>query len=90
MNERVRRFSHGGIEGMVIRILVDRDHVAGLLPQVADGEFTYPNAQYAIDKGLWEELRKPMQAGFSRHPFTLRSLFVGESLALCRAACQAV
>lgn len=38
---------------------VDRDHVAGLLLQIGDGELAYPNANYAIDAGLWAELHKP-------------------------------
>jgi len=37
---------------------VDRDHVAGLLLQIGDGELTYPNAKYAIDAGLWTDLHK--------------------------------
>jgi len=41
---------------LVLITHVDRDHVAGLILQVGDGELTYPNAQYAIDAGLWEEL----------------------------------
>jgi len=36
----------------------DRDHVAGLLLQIGDGELTYPNAKYAIDAGLWEDLHR--------------------------------
>jgi len=38
---------------------VDRDHVAGLLLQIGDGELTYPHAKYAIDAELWGELHKP-------------------------------
>ncbi len=38
---------------------VDRDHVAGLLLQIGDGELAYPNAKYAIDAGLWADLHKP-------------------------------
>ena len=37
----------------------DRDHVAGLLLQIGDGELAYPNAKYAIDAGLWADLHKP-------------------------------
>ena len=37
---------------------VDRDHVAGLLLQIGDGELAYPNAKYAIDAGLWADLHK--------------------------------
>jgi glyoxylase-like metal-dependent hydrolase (beta-lactamase superfamily II) len=36
----------------------DRDHVAGLLLQIGDGELAYPNAKYAIDAGLWADLHK--------------------------------
>jgi glyoxylase-like metal-dependent hydrolase (beta-lactamase superfamily II) len=43
---------------LVLITHVDRDHVAGLILQVGDGELTYPNAQYAIDAGLWVELHK--------------------------------
>ena len=43
---------------LVLITHVDRDHVAGLILQVGDGELTYPNARYAIDAGLWEELQK--------------------------------
>jgi len=43
---------------LVLITHVDRDHVAGLILQVGDGELTYPNAQYAIDAGLWAELHK--------------------------------
>ena len=41
---------------LVLITHVDRDHVAGLILQVGDGELTYPNARYAIDAGLWKEL----------------------------------
>jgi len=37
----------------------DRDHVAGILLQIGDGELAYPNAKYAIDAGLWADLHKP-------------------------------
>jgi glyoxylase-like metal-dependent hydrolase (beta-lactamase superfamily II) len=43
---------------LVLITHVDRDHVAGLILQVGDGELTYPNARYAIDAGLWAELHK--------------------------------
>jgi len=43
---------------LVLITHVDRDHVAGLILQVGDGELTYPNAQYAIDAGLWQELQQ--------------------------------
>ncbi len=38
---------------------VDRDHVAGLLLQIGDGELAYPHANYAIDADLWAELHNP-------------------------------
>ncbi|MBE0635511.1 MBL fold metallo-hydrolase [Candidatus Bipolaricaulota bacterium] len=38
---------------------VDRDHVAGLLLQIGDGELTYSNAKYVLDAGLWDDLHKP-------------------------------
>lgn len=47
----------GDVE-LVLITHVDRDHVAGLILQVGDGELTYPNARYAIDAGLWVELHK--------------------------------
>jgi glyoxylase-like metal-dependent hydrolase (beta-lactamase superfamily II) len=43
---------------LVLITHVDRDHVAGLILQVGDGELAYPNAQYAIDADLWAELQK--------------------------------
>jgi glyoxylase-like metal-dependent hydrolase (beta-lactamase superfamily II) len=43
---------------LVLITHVDRDHVAGLILQVGDGELTYPSARYAIDAGLWAELHK--------------------------------
>ena len=43
---------------LVLITHVDRDHVAGLILQVGDGELTNPNARYAIDAGLWAELHK--------------------------------
>ncbi len=43
---------------LVLITHVDRDHVAGLILQVGDGELTYPKARYAIDAGLWAELQK--------------------------------
>lgn len=58
---------------LVLITHVDRDHVAGLILQVGDGELTYPNARYAIDAGLWnllhqdetyEELPKHLQRLF--------------------------
>jgi len=52
---------------------VDRDHVAGLLLQIGDGELTYPNARYAIDGALWEELHKPET--YDSLPKHLRRLF---------------
>ena len=50
--------SAGDIE-LVCITHVDRDHVAGLLLQIGDGELAYPNAKYAIDAGLWADLHKP-------------------------------
>lgn len=38
---------------------VDRDHVAGLLLQIGDGQLAYPNARYAIDAELWAKLHEP-------------------------------
>jgi len=43
---------------LVLVTHVDRDHVAGLILQVGDGELTYPNARYAIDAGLWQGLQQ--------------------------------
>lgn len=43
---------------LVLITHVDRDHVAGLILQVGEGELAYPNARYAIDAGLWAELQK--------------------------------
>ena len=50
--------SAGDIE-LVCLTHADRDHVAGLLLQIGDGELAYPNAKYAIDAGLWADLHKP-------------------------------
>lgn len=52
---------------------VDRDHVAGLLLQIGDGELAYPNAQYAIDAQLWADLREPET--YERLPKHLNRLF---------------
>ena len=52
---------------------VDRDHVAGLLLQIGDGELAYPNAKYAIDTDLWIELHKPET--YDSLPKHLRRLF---------------
>jgi len=52
---------------------VDRDHVAGLLLQIGDGELAYPNAKYAIDAGLWGELQK--LETYDNLPKHLRRLF---------------
>jgi len=52
---------------------VDRDHVAGLLLQIGDGELAYPNARYAIDADLWAELHKPET--YEELPKHLRRLF---------------
>jgi len=52
---------------------VDRDHVAGLLLQIGDGELAYPNAKYAIDTGLWGELHK--LETYDNLPKHLRRLF---------------
>jgi glyoxylase-like metal-dependent hydrolase (beta-lactamase superfamily II) len=51
----------------------DRDHVAGLLLQIGDGELAYPNAKYAIDAGLWADLHKP--ATYEALPKHLNRLF---------------
>ena len=58
---------------------VDRDHVAGLLLQIGDGELAYPNAEYAIDAGLWAELHKPET--YESLPKHLRRLFPKRSAA---------
>ena len=42
---------------LVLLTHADRDHVAGLL--MADGSFTYPNAQHVISKELWDNLSDP-------------------------------
>jgi len=42
---------------LVLLTHADRDHVAGLL--MADGTFTYPNAQHVISKELWDNLSDP-------------------------------
>ena len=42
---------------VVLLTHADRDHVAGLL--MANGTFTYPNAQHVIGFDLWDNLRKP-------------------------------
>jgi len=52
---------------------VDRDHVAGLLLQIGDGELAYPNARYAIDAGLWADLHK--SETYDSLPKHLRRLF---------------
>lgn len=52
---------------------VDRDHVAGLILQVGDGELAYPNAQYAIDGQLWEALHK--DETYNELPKHLQRLF---------------
>lgn len=64
--------SVGDIE-LVCITHVDRDHVAGLLLQIGDGELAYPNAKYAIDAGLWTELHKPET--YDSLPKHLRRLF---------------
>ena len=58
---------------LVLITHVDRDHVAGLILQVGDGEMTYPNARYAIDAGLWAELQK--DETYFELPGHLRRLF---------------
>jgi len=58
---------------LVLITHVDRDHVAGLILQVGDGELTYPNARYAIDAGLWAELHK--DETYYELPGHLRRLF---------------
>jgi len=63
----------GGEVELVCITHVDRDHVAGLLLQIGDGQLTFPNAQYAIDAMLWDELRKPET--YESLPKHLRRLF---------------
>ena len=58
---------------LVLITHVDRDHVAGLILQVGDGELTYPNARYAIDAGLWAELHK--DETYNELPKHLQRLF---------------
>jgi len=43
---------------LVLITHVDRDHVAGLILQIGEGELTYPNARYAIDAELWSALHE--------------------------------
>jgi glyoxylase-like metal-dependent hydrolase (beta-lactamase superfamily II) len=43
---------------LVLITHADRDHVAGLILQIGDGELTYPNARYAIDAALWRLLHE--------------------------------
>lgn len=50
--------SAGDIE-LVCITHVDRDHVAGLVLQIGDGELAYPNARYVIDAKLWMQLHQP-------------------------------
>lgn len=58
---------------LVLITHVDRDHVAGLILQVGDGELTYPNARYAIDAGLWKELQN--DESYDELPKHLQRLF---------------
>ncbi len=58
---------------LVLITHVDRDHVAGLILQVGDGELTYPNARYAIDAGLWAALQE--DATYEELPKHLQRLF---------------
>jgi len=58
---------------LVLITHVDRDHVAGLILQIGDGELTYPNARYAIDAGLWRELQQ--DATYEELPKHLQRLF---------------
>jgi len=58
---------------LVLITHVDRDHVAGLILQVGDGELTYPNARYAIDAELWCELHR--DETYYELPGHLRRLF---------------
>ncbi|MFC2095186.1 MBL fold metallo-hydrolase [Candidatus Bipolaricaulota bacterium] len=64
--------SSGDIE-LVCITHVDRDHVAGLLLQIGDGELAYPNAKYAIDAGLWADLHR--QETYDSLPKHLNLLF---------------
>ena len=58
---------------LVLITHVDRDHVAGLILQIGDGELTYPNARYAIDAVLWRELQQ--DATYEELPKHLQRLF---------------
>ena len=76
-DEVIARLSELGVSPDAVELVlithVDRDHVAGLILQVGDGELTYPNAQYAIDAGLWVELHK--DETYHELPGHLRRLF---------------
>ena len=73
---------------LVLITHVDRDHVAGLILQVGDGELAYPNAQHAIDAGLWDELQK--DETYEELPKHLQRLFkaltarLADRVILCR------
>jgi len=58
---------------LVLITHVDRDHVAGLILQIGDGELIYPNARYAIDAGLWKELQ--VDETYDELPKHLQRLF---------------
>jgi len=58
---------------LVLITHLDRDHVAGLILQIGDGELTYPNARYAIDAGLWRLLHE--DATYDELPKHLQRLF---------------
>jgi len=58
---------------LVLITHVDRDHVAGLILQIGDGELTYPNARYAIDAGLWRLLHE--DGTYDELPKHLQRLF---------------
>lgn len=58
---------------LVLITHVDRDHVAGLILQVGEGELAYPNARHAIDAGLWCELHR--DETYDKLPNHLKRLF---------------
>jgi glyoxylase-like metal-dependent hydrolase (beta-lactamase superfamily II) len=91
-DEVVAMLSELGISAEDIELVcithVDRDHAAGLLLQIGDGELAYPNANYAIDAGLWADLHK--QETYDSLPKHLNRLFqrlkelIEERVILCQ------
>jgi glyoxylase-like metal-dependent hydrolase (beta-lactamase superfamily II) len=77
---------------LVLITHADRDHVAGLILQIGDGELTYPNARYAIDAGLWRLLHE--DGTYEELPKHLQRLFkalvarLEDRVILCDAECE--